>query len=99
MLRKMTIRSLVSAGLLLLFAAPPLVGQGVLRQEYTGLDKYPEQGRPESASFVGVRAAEFLAIPVGARGIAWEVLSWLSAMISLQSGGIPRASVSSINGR
>jgi len=70
MLRKMTIRSLVSAGLLLLFAAPPLVGQGVLRQEYTGLDKYPEQGRPESASFVGVRAAEFLAIPVGARGIA-----------------------------
>ncbi|RLB12374.1 MAG: hypothetical protein DRG82_17155, partial [Deltaproteobacteria bacterium] len=41
-----------------------------MRQEYSGLDKYPEQGRPEASSFVGIRAAEFLEIPVGARGIA-----------------------------
>ncbi|MCE5271251.1 PorV/PorQ family protein [bacterium] len=53
----------------LLFVALPLFAQGVLNQEYSGLDKYPVQGRPKASSFVGVRAAEFLEIPVGARGI------------------------------
>ncbi|HUU28692.1 MAG TPA: PorV/PorQ family protein [archaeon] len=69
MLRKVAINALLTAGALLLFTLP-LLGQGVLNQEYTGLDKYPVQGRPDASSFVGVRAAEFLTIPVGARGIA-----------------------------
>jgi hypothetical protein len=60
----------ISALCALLITSSGLFGQGVMRQEYSGLDKYLVQGRPESASFVGVRAAEFLTIPVGARGIA-----------------------------
>ncbi|MBN2288979.1 MAG: PorV/PorQ family protein [Candidatus Glassbacteria bacterium] len=63
-------RAILTACLALSFVALPVSGQGVARQEYTGLDKYLEQGRPADASFVGVRAAEFLTIPVGARGIA-----------------------------
>ncbi len=70
MLRKKAIRALMTACLALSFVTLPAFGQGVARQEYSGLDKYPVQGRAESASFVGVRAAEFLTIPVGARGIA-----------------------------
>ena len=66
---KSTLRTLVNAAPLLSFLAFPLFAQGVMRQEYTGLDKYPPQGRPDQSSFVGVRAAEFLEIPVGARGI------------------------------
>ncbi|MBW7995140.1 MAG: PorV/PorQ family protein [Candidatus Glassbacteria bacterium] len=54
----------------LAFSFLPLLAQGTARQDYTGLDKYIEAGRPDDASFVGVRAAEFLTIPVGARGIA-----------------------------
>jgi len=54
----------------LVLAVLPLVAQGTARQDYTGLDKYLTAGRPSDASFVGVRAAEFLTIPVGARGIA-----------------------------
>ncbi|HUU26828.1 MAG TPA: PorV/PorQ family protein [archaeon] len=69
MLRKMAIRVLLTACLALSFVTMPAFGQGVARQEYTGLDKYQEQGRPAASSFVGVRAAEFLTIPVGARGI------------------------------
>ncbi|HUU26580.1 MAG TPA: PorV/PorQ family protein [archaeon] len=70
MLRKTAIKAMSAACLILLFVAPCLYSQGVMRQEYSGLDKYSEQGRPEAKSFVGVRAAEFLTIPVGARGIA-----------------------------
>jgi len=70
MLTKMAIRALLIVGLLLSFVTLPLLAQGVARQGYSGLDKYPTQGTPEDASFVGVRAAEFLEIPVGARGIA-----------------------------
>jgi len=62
-------RAMFPLGVLLVFAALPLLAQGVLNQEYSGLDKYPVQGRPKASSFVGVRAAEFLEIPVGARGI------------------------------
>lgn len=69
MLKRMATRALLIAGLLLSFVAFPALAQGVARQQYSGLDKYPEQGRPENSSFVGVRAAEFLEIPVGARGI------------------------------
>jgi len=60
----------MTAGVFLAFVALPLLGQGIERKEYTGLDKYPVQGRPKNSSFVGIRAAEFLTIPVGARGIA-----------------------------
>ena len=70
MLTKTAIRALLIVGVLLSFVTLPLMGQGIQRQGYSGLDKYPVQGRPEDASFVGVRAAEFLEIPVGARGIA-----------------------------
>ncbi len=69
MLRKMALRAITTAGVLLAFVALPLLGQGIERKEYTGLDKYPTQGRPDASSSVGVRAAEFLTIPVGARGI------------------------------
>ena len=69
MLTKTAIRAMLIVGVLLSFVTVPLMGQGVSRQEYSGLDKYPVQNRPEDASFVGVRAAEFLEIPVGARGI------------------------------
>ncbi|MEA2062915.1 MAG: PorV/PorQ family protein [Gemmatimonadota bacterium] len=69
MLRKTAIKALLTACALLWFVTLPLFGQGVMRQEYSGLDKYPVQGRAENSSFVGVRAAEFLTIPVGARGI------------------------------
>ncbi|OGG00543.1 MAG: hypothetical protein A3F83_11255 [Candidatus Glassbacteria bacterium RIFCSPLOWO2_12_FULL_58_11] len=54
---------------LLLATVLPLAAQGVARQEYSGLDKYLGQGRLSNSSFVGVRAAEFLTIPVGSRGI------------------------------
>lgn len=70
MLRKMVTRTLSIACVLLSFVALPLSGQGVMRQESSSLDKYLTQGRPDDFSFVGVRAAEFLTIPVGARGIA-----------------------------
>lgn len=66
---KMAKRALLTACLALSFVTLPVFGQGVSRQEYTGLDKYPVQGREKSSSFVGARAAEFLTIPVGARGI------------------------------
>ncbi|MFC1545051.1 PorV/PorQ family protein, partial [Gemmatimonadota bacterium] len=69
MLRKMALRAITTACVLLAFVALPLLGQGIERKEYTGLDKYPTQGRPDASSSVGVRAAEFLTIPVGARGI------------------------------
>ena len=69
MLRKTAMRALLIAGVFLSFLAVPMMAQGVLRQAYTGLDKYMSQGIPESNSFAGVRAAEFLEIPVGARGI------------------------------
>ncbi len=69
MLRKMALRAITTAGVLLAFVALPLLGQGIERKEYNGLDKYPTQGRPGASSSVGVRAAEFLTIPVGARGI------------------------------
>ena len=70
MLTKTAIRALLIVGVLVSFVTLPLMGQGVARQQYSGLDKYPTQGTPDDASFVGVRAAEFLEIPVGARGIA-----------------------------
>ncbi len=69
MLSKMATRIILTACMLLAFAAFPLLAQGVSQQDYSGLDKYPSQGREESLSFAGVRAAEFLTIPVGARGI------------------------------
>jgi hypothetical protein len=70
MLTKTAIRALLIVGVLVSFVTLPLMGQGVARQQYSGLDKYLTQGTPDDASFVGVRAAEFLEIPVGARGIA-----------------------------
>lgn len=70
MLTKTAIRAMLILGVLLSFVTVPLVAQGVSDQAYSGLDKYLTQGRPDDASFVGVRAAEFLEIPVGARGIA-----------------------------
>lgn len=69
MLKKLAIRAFINVCLILSFAAAPLLAQGITNQDYSGLDKYPEQGRATSASFAGVRAAEFLTIPVGARGI------------------------------
>ncbi|MCE5270140.1 PorV/PorQ family protein [bacterium] len=69
-MRKAMAGQAIRAGvLLLLLAAMPLAAQGVPQQEYSGLDKYLGQGRLNNSSFVGVRAAEFLTIPVGARGI------------------------------
>ncbi|MBN2288546.1 MAG: PorV/PorQ family protein [Candidatus Glassbacteria bacterium] len=70
MLTKTAKRAMLIVCLLLSFVTLPLLGQGVARQAYSGLDKYMTQGIPDDASFVGVRAAEFLEIPVGARGIA-----------------------------
>ena len=70
MLRKKATRLLMTACVFLSFVTVSLFAQGVPRQDYTGLDKYLGQGRIEDASFVGVRAAEFLTIPVGARAIA-----------------------------
>ncbi len=70
MLKKLAVSTSITAFVFLSFVTLPLQGQGVGNQEYTGLDKYPEQGRPDQSSFVGVRAAEFLTIPVGSRGIA-----------------------------
>ncbi len=55
---------------IMLSAAISLFAQGVSLPEYSGLDKYLTQGRQKDASFVGARGAEFLTIPVGARGIA-----------------------------
>ncbi len=62
-------KHLALAAAALLVTVMPLLGQGIQNREYTGLDKYVTQGRPDNLSFAGVRAAEFLAIPVGARGI------------------------------
>ncbi len=70
MIRKTAIRAMLTACAVLSLVAVNLHAQGVSRQDYTGLDKYLEQGRMDNSSFVGVRAAEFLTIPVGARGIA-----------------------------
>jgi len=70
MLTKTALRALFILGVLLSFLSVQLSGQGVSNQAYTGLDKYQTQGIPKGASFVGVRAAEFLEIPVGSRGIA-----------------------------
>ncbi|HUU28317.1 MAG TPA: PorV/PorQ family protein [archaeon] len=70
MLSKTAKRTVLFAFVLLTFVTLPLLAQGIGRQEYSGLDKYPVQGRPDNSSFVGVRAAEFLTIPIGARGIA-----------------------------
>src|SRR3990172_9517657 len=69
MLNSTFFRALMTACATLSFAALPLFAQGVANQDYSGLDKYLPQGRPGNFSFVGVRAAEFLTIPVGARGI------------------------------
>ncbi len=69
MLNKTAMGIMLGAVLLTFALSSPGLCQGVLQQEYAGLDKYPTQGRPDGASFVGVRAAEFLTIPVGARGI------------------------------
>lgn len=70
MLRKSVINLILTAGTVLALLPAPGWSQGVSRQEYSGLDKYPTQSIPDNSSFVGVRAAEFLAIPVGSRGIA-----------------------------
>ena len=70
MLRKTAISGLITACVFLSFITGTLLAQGVSRQDYSGLDKYLTQGRQPDASFVGVRAAEFLTIPVGARAIA-----------------------------
>ena len=70
MLMKKALRALPIVLAVSLSAAISLLAQGVSNQEYSGLDKYLTQGRQKDASFVGVRAAEFLTIPVGARGIA-----------------------------
>ena len=70
MLIKKATRVLIAACVFLTFVTGALMAQGVARQDYSGLDKYIPQGRPDNASFVGVRAAEFLTIPIGARGIA-----------------------------
>lgn len=70
MLKKTAAKAITAAFVSLLFVTMSLMAQGIADQEYTGLDKYPTQGRPDQSSFVGVRAAEFLTIPVGARGIA-----------------------------
>ncbi len=69
MLNRVATRIFLTAGAILAFTVIPLLAQGVANQDYSGLDKYPEQGRAKGLSFVGVRAAEFLTIPVGARGI------------------------------
>ncbi len=69
MLKKTATRAFLIVCAVVSFAAAPLMAQGTPFQDYSGLDKYPVAGRPESASFTGVRAAEFLTIPVGARGI------------------------------
>ncbi|MCE5270461.1 PorV/PorQ family protein [bacterium] len=61
--------TLLTAAAALLAMVGSLLGQGIQNREYTGLDKYVTQGRPDNLSFAGVRAAEFLTIPVGARGI------------------------------
>ncbi len=67
---KMATRVLIAACVFLMSITGAVLAQGVARQDYSGLDKYLYQGRPDNASFVGVRAAEFLTIPIGARGIA-----------------------------
>ena len=70
MLIKKATRVLIAACVFLIAVTGAVMAQGVARQDYSGLDKYIPQGRPDNASFVGVRAAEFLTIPIGARGIA-----------------------------
>ncbi|HUU28975.1 MAG TPA: PorV/PorQ family protein [archaeon] len=70
MLSKKVARVLLTVCAFLTFVTGQAMAQGVARQDYSGLDKYLVQGRQPNSSFVGVRAAEFLTIPVGARGIA-----------------------------
>ncbi|MBN2289814.1 MAG: PorV/PorQ family protein [Candidatus Glassbacteria bacterium] len=70
MLKKIAISGLLSVFVFLSFATAPVLAQGVPGQDYSGLDKYLGQGRQDNSSFAGVRAAEFLTIPIGARGIA-----------------------------
>ncbi|MCE5270470.1 PorV/PorQ family protein [bacterium] len=70
MLKKSAISGSITVFLLFCLAGVPLLAQGVSNQDYSGLDKYLTEGRQKDASFAGVRAAEFLTIPVGARGIA-----------------------------
>ena len=55
---------------LVCLSAATLSAQGVSSTENTGLDKFPGAGIEEDFSFTGVRAAEFLTIPVGPRGVA-----------------------------
>ena len=69
MLKRYSTISLIAV-LMLLITHAVVLAQGVSRQDYSGLDKYQGQGRQDDASFAGVRAAEFLTIPIGARGIA-----------------------------
>ncbi len=69
MLKKMATRALLIAGLLLSFVAFPALAQGVARQEYSGLDKYPEQGRPDELLVCRSQGGRVSEIPVGARGI------------------------------
>ena len=69
MLYRMATRAFLTACAVVSFAVVPLMAQGTPFQDNSGLDKYPKQGRDKDASFAGVRAAEFLTIPVGARGI------------------------------
>jgi hypothetical protein len=70
MLIKKATRVLIAVCVFLIAVTGAALAQGVARQDYSGLDKYITQGRPDNASFAGVRAAEFLTIPIGARGIA-----------------------------
>ena len=70
MIRKTALSVILTVGILFWFAVSPLLAQGISRQEYSGLDKYLTQDVTGGFSFVGVRAAEFLTIPVGSRGIA-----------------------------
>lgn len=69
MLTKLATRSLMILCVFIAVGVTSLLAQGVSRHDYTGLDKYIGADRPDDFSFVGVRAAEFLTIPVGARGI------------------------------
>jgi len=70
MLKKMATSAFLTVlAAMITLSAIPVLAQGVSRQDYAGLDKYLDQGRLSNSSFVGVRAAEFLTIPVGARGI------------------------------
>ena len=70
MLRIKMIPGLLATIVLLCISAAQLAAQGVSSTENSGLDKYQGASRGDDFSFVGVRAAEFLTIPVGPRGVA-----------------------------